>query len=87
MGISNFGLFDARTCLVPQGGTVYATFDLVNKGGSGFARVAFQLDGVTTLENQYSVPSGSHLPVEQAIFVADCGIHSIAAQITTQWPS
>ncbi len=86
MAITNFQLNDQRSC-GPFGsgnGYVGVIFDLVNTGGSGFATVAYTLDGATDHTNVYHVPGSTTLSgVHDFVFVPDCNAHTVAAQITS----
>jgi hypothetical protein len=83
--ISNFQLFDVRSCVQGAGGKVYANFDLVNSGGNGFARLEYEIDGVTDHQTQYYVQQGSQLHIQEPVYVPDCGPHAIGAGVTSEW--
>jgi hypothetical protein len=86
MAITNFQLTDQRSCggSGSGNGNVAVTFDLVNTGGSGFATVAYTVDGATDHTNVYHVQGDTSLPVHDSVFVKDCNAHTVAAQIQTQ---
>ncbi len=83
--ISNFQLYDVRSCVQGAGGKVYANFDLVNSGGNGFARIEYEIDGVTDHQTQYYVHRGSAIHVQEGVYISDCAPHAIGAGVTSEW--
>lgn len=85
MALTNFQLNDQRSCLIGTGGNVLVSFDLVNTGGSGFARVAFQVDNATDHTNQYYVAGGSQLHVSDPVYISDCASHYVSVRIVSEF--
>ena len=82
LAITNFQLTEMRGAFCVSGGPVLYSFTLVNTGRSGFADVAFFLDGSTAGTNRYYVGANSQSPVSDTINVPDCSSHTGSVEIT-----
>jgi hypothetical protein len=87
MTITNYQLTDQTNCPYSAGGDILVTYDLVNTGGPGFARIVYAIDGVQDHTNDYFVSGGKTSAIQDTVSVSDCNSHDISAEITSQWVS